>query len=236
MLGMIQIRYTKAPIFKEEYIRLFKEAGKIVQLIPEMSEPQSAEVVRVVQRCLNLASDAVIDGTLDGWEHSWIELEKRCLDGSMIILDTLSHDSLPLVRLSFQSSESAYKEGATREDIKEWQVSELVEYVQIKLSKLTVGRSSMTAIIEAVAVYYNLTTRELTGSRKYKSIVHARQVAYFLCRTIGGYSYPEIGLAFGKRDHTTVRTGCAKIEGSLSLSIASEIADIKLKLELKETN
>jgi len=60
----------------------------------------------------------------------------------------------------------------------------------------------------AVADHYGVAVQELVGADRHKSIVFARQVAYLLCRRHANASYPEIGLAFDGRDHTTIMSGC----------------------------
>ncbi|MDD3575516.1 MAG: chromosomal replication initiator protein DnaA [Halothiobacillus sp.] len=67
-------------------------------------------------------------------------------------------------------------------------------------------------IQRTVAKYYNLKLTDLTGTRRSRSIARPRQVAMSLAKELTNHSLPEIGEAFGGRDHTTVIHACKKIE------------------------
>ena len=70
---------------------------------------------------------------------------------------------------------------------------------------------SIEYIQEVCAKYFNVTVEDLKGSRRSADIAFARQVAMYFCRDVANLSTPKIGLAFGKRDHSTVMHGCNKI-------------------------
>ncbi len=63
---------------------------------------------------------------------------------------------------------------------------------------------SAAQIKREVCRYFDVTTEELDGTRRTRRIVGPRQVAMYLCRELTDASLPEIGRAFGGRDHTTV--------------------------------
>ena len=69
---------------------------------------------------------------------------------------------------------------------------------------------SIEYIQEVCAKYFNVTVEDLKGSRRSADIAFARQVAMYFCRDVANLSTPKIGLAFGKRDHSTVMHGCNK--------------------------
>jgi chromosomal replication initiator protein len=73
------------------------------------------------------------------------------------------------------------------------------------------GSLSIDQIIEAVAQFYRLETKDLLGRRRSKDIVTARQMAMYLTREETNASLPQIGRALGGRDHTTVLHGYEKI-------------------------
>lgn len=70
-------------------------------------------------------------------------------------------------------------------------------------------------IQEVVAKYFNITKRDLKGSKRSNDVAYPRQIAMYLCREIAQMSFPKIGEDFGKRDHTTVMHGYNKIEKEL---------------------
>jgi chromosomal replication initiator protein len=52
----------------------------------------------------------------------------------------------------------------------------------------------------------------LLSKRRSRSIARPRQVAMALAKTLTNHSLPEIGEAFGGRDHTTVMHACKKVK------------------------
>ena len=67
-------------------------------------------------------------------------------------------------------------------------------------------------IQKTVAEYYKIRVADLHSKRRNRSITRPRQLAMALCKEITNHSLPEIGDAFGGRDHTTVLHACRKIE------------------------
>ena len=66
-------------------------------------------------------------------------------------------------------------------------------------------------IQRVVAEYFRIPLRELTGKKRNRSFARPRQMAMSLSRELTGNSYPEIGLAFDGRDHSTVIHACEKV-------------------------
>lgn len=66
-------------------------------------------------------------------------------------------------------------------------------------------------IQKTVAEYYKIRVADLLSKRRNRSIARPRQVAMALSKELTNHSLPEIGDAFGGRDHTTVIHGCKKV-------------------------
>lgn len=66
-------------------------------------------------------------------------------------------------------------------------------------------------IQKTVAHYYKIRLGDLISKRRTRSIARPRQVAMALAKELTNHSLPEIGDAFGGRDHTTVLHACRKI-------------------------
>ncbi len=67
-------------------------------------------------------------------------------------------------------------------------------------------------IQKTVCEYYKIRMAELLSKRRHRSIARPRQMAMSLCKELTQHSLPEIGDAFGGRDHTTVLHACRKID------------------------
>ena len=70
---------------------------------------------------------------------------------------------------------------------------------------------SIDNIQRTVAEYYNIKIGDLLSKRRNRTIARPRQVAMALAKELTNHSLPEIGDAFGGRDHTTVLHACRKI-------------------------
>ena len=68
-------------------------------------------------------------------------------------------------------------------------------------------------IQKAVAEYYKMRVVDLLSRRRTRTIARPRQMAMALSKDLTEHSLPEIGDAFGGRDHTTVLHACRRIEG-----------------------
>jgi chromosomal replication initiator protein len=67
-------------------------------------------------------------------------------------------------------------------------------------------------IQKTVAEYYKIRIGDLLSKRRSRSIARPRQMAMALAKELTNHSLPEIGDAFGGRDHTTVLHGCKRIK------------------------
>lgn len=70
---------------------------------------------------------------------------------------------------------------------------------------------SIDNIQRTAAEYYKIKMADLLSKRRTRSVARPRQVAMALAKELTNHSLPEIGNAFGGRDHTTVLHACRKI-------------------------
>jgi chromosomal replication initiator protein len=77
-------------------------------------------------------------------------------------------------------------------------------------------------IQRTVAEYYKIKVSDLLSKRRSRSVARPRQVAMALSKELTNHSLPEIGDAFGGRDHTTVLHACRKVK-----QLREETHDIK---------
>ena len=66
-------------------------------------------------------------------------------------------------------------------------------------------------IQKTVAEYYKMKVADLLSKRRNRSVARPRQMAMALAKELTNHSLPEIGDAFGGRDHTTVLHACRMI-------------------------
>ena len=70
---------------------------------------------------------------------------------------------------------------------------------------------SIDNIQKTTAEYYNIKVSDLLSKRRSRTIARPRQLAMALAKELTNHSLPEIGDAFGGRDHTTVLHACRKV-------------------------
>ena len=70
---------------------------------------------------------------------------------------------------------------------------------------------TVEAVQKAVAGHFSVRIADLKGPRRHKGISRPRMIAMFLSRELTGSSFPEIGLRFGGKDHSTVINACKRI-------------------------
>lgn len=97
---------------------------------------------------------------------------------------------------------------------------------------------SIEVIKRAALKIFPIAKADLEGPSKVRGFVYPRQIAMYLCRTMTRKSFPQIGRAFGKRDHTTVLYAFRRIEKVVSedKELATDIARVQsVVLELMES-
>jgi chromosomal replication initiator protein len=94
-----------------------------------------------------------------------------------------------------------------------------IEQVERAISALIPNTNNITpeTITEKTAEEFKITINQIKGQSRTKTQTQARQVAMYLMRKHLGLSLKEIGLYFGKKDHTTVLHAIKKVEDMRTL-------------------
>ncbi len=111
---------------------------------------------------------------------------------------------------------------------------EMAKVILKDMVKETVKIISVEMIQKEVADYYNMSVSELKAKKRNKNILFPRQLAMYLARQMTKLSLPEIGQAFGGKDHTTVLHSCKKIEQDISMDQDLKNIIEKLTANLKQ--
>jgi chromosomal replication initiator protein len=88
------------------------------------------------------------------------------------------------------------------------------EFARLALKELLAVQDkpiTIDNIQKLVAEYFKIRVADLLSSRRNRSITRPRQIAMSLAKSLTRHSLPEIGSAFGGRDHTTVLHACRKV-------------------------
>jgi chromosomal replication initiator protein len=90
-----------------------------------------------------------------------------------------------------------------------------IEFARQELALTSNPRASEAGVDDiqrVVCHHFKLRTSDLLSKDRHKSIAFARHVAMYLCKQRLKCSFPELGRAFGNRDHTTVMSAVRKVE------------------------
>lgn len=90
-----------------------------------------------------------------------------------------------------------------------------LDFVQEALKDVLASQDKLVSIdniLRTVAEYYKIKVADLLSKRRNRSVARPRQMAMALCKELTNHSLPEIGDAFGGRDHTTVLHACRKVK------------------------
>lgn len=100
-----------------------------------------------------------------------------------------------------------------------------IEFVKEALKDLISLQDKLVTIEniqKTVAEYYKIKLSDLISSRRNRSLARPRQLAMALSKELTNHSLPEIGKAFGGKDHTTVLHACRKIKELLAANKSLE--------------
>ena len=83
--------------------------------------------------------------------------------------------------------------------------------------------------MQTVSDYYSITPEDLISPSRRREITVPRQIAIYLTREMTTMSLPQIGQAFGNRDHSTILHSCSLVSSNMksSSSMASVVNDIR---------
>ncbi len=181
----------------EERLRTRFASGLIVDI-----QPPDYETRLAILRRRSQDENVVVPEDVFDYIAAHIATNIRELEGA---LKTVMYYSMLAGELSLETAQEALKD--------------LVQpMARVKLSP--------DAVTDIVARYYNMTMDDIKSSRRSKDVSNPRQIAMYICRRILNMSFPEIGVYFGGRDHSTVMHACDKITSEINSSNAALIADI----------
>jgi chromosomal replication initiator protein len=114
-----------------------------------------------------------------------------------------------------------------------------LSFARTEIAATTTSRpteASVEDIQRVVCHHFKLRSTDLLSKDRHKSIAFARHVAMYLCKQRLKCSFPELGRAFGNRDHTTVISGVRKIEAlrTTDPEVRAHIEAIERKLGSSE--
>ena len=78
-------------------------------------------------------------------------------------------------------------------------------------------------IQDVVSKYFSIDKKDLTGNKRSSDIARPRQIAMYLCRDVANMTFPQIGIDFGNKDHSTVMHAYRKIEKEVKENTSTKL-------------
>jgi len=216
---------------QEEFFHTFNELQQGDKQIVMTSDRPPKSIPAIEKRLISrFESGMVADVGKPDVETKIAILEKKSIEKSF----PLDKDVLIYIANNVQNNIREL-EGALNKVIVIHQLNNSVPTLKSVKNALSDYVSSLQAkslspkdIIEAVARFYEISVKEITGNSRRKELVGPRQVAIYLIREELNTSYPSIGQEMGGRDHTTAMHAYNKIRNEVG-----ENENEKLKQEME---
>lgn len=95
------------------------------------------------------------------------------------------------------------------------------------------SRITTLHIQNAVAEHYKVTRKDLVSAKRGRQLTWFRHIAMYLCYTMIGRSYLDIGNRFGRRDHTTVIYAVRRVNDAINDNpfVRDEITSLTKKIQ-----
>lgn len=139
-------------------------------------------------------------------------LRKKAQDENIVIDDSILSDIATKIDSNIRELEGVFNKIVARASLTHSPITiELAENIINEFKYESEKVISSDFIKETVAKYFSIDKEDLSGSKRSNDIAFPRQIAMYLCREIANMSFPQIGLDFGNRDHSTVMHGYNKI-------------------------
>ena len=140
-------------------------------------------------------------------------LRKKAQDENVIIDDFILSNIANKIDSNIRELEGVFNKIVARASLTHSSITiELAEKIINEFKYESEKVISCDFIKETVSKYFSIEKDDLTGNKRSNDIAFPRQIAMYLCREIANMSYPQIGIDFGGRDHSTVMHACKKIE------------------------
>ena len=151
-------------------------------------------------------------------------LRKKAQDENIIIDDSILSNIANKIDSNIRELEGVFNKIVARASLTHSPITiELAENIINEFKFENEKVISCDFIKETVSKYFSINKDDLAGNKRSNDIAFPRQIAMYLCREIANMSYPQIGIDFGGRDHSTVMHACKKIEKELKEKTSTKL-------------
>ncbi|MDD2353875.1 MAG: chromosomal replication initiator protein DnaA [Patescibacteria group bacterium] len=215
---------------QEEFFHTFNELQQNDKQIVLTSDRPPKSMPAIEKRLISrFESGMVADIGKPDTETKLVILEKKAQEKGFVLEKNVLIYIAENVKNNIRELEGALNKVIAYHQLKNIEPSTetVKEVLGDFISNIQSRSMSARDIIEVVAKFYNINTKDLTGNSRKKELVNPRQVAIYLIREELNSSYPAIGHELGGRDHTTAMHAYNKILNEIKV-----VSNEKLKQEI----
>jgi chromosomal replication initiator protein len=182
----------------------------------------------------------IADVSMADYETRLAILRKKKDENHLIVDDEILSDIAAKIDSNIRELEGVFNKLVAQSSLTHTPITiEMAEKAINDIIRQKASVISIEYIQEMICKYFNITVKDLKSSQRSNDIAFPRQIGMYLCRILTNESFPKIGEAFGKRDHTTVMHGYKKIEQEIKQNPESNtklIVDSVKKIILSKEN
>ena len=140
-------------------------------------------------------------------------LRKKAQDERIIIDDAIIANIATKIDSNIRELEGVFNKIVARASLTHIPITiELAENVINEFISKKEKVISSEFIQDIVSKYFSIDKKDLAGNKRSNDVARPRQIAMYLCREVANMTFPQIGIDFGNRDHSTVMHAYKKIE------------------------
>jgi chromosomal replication initiator protein len=199
---------------QEEFFHTFNALRDADHPIVVTSDKYPQQLQRMPERLVSrFTSGLVADIQVPQLETRVAIVKKKAQIEGIELSDTVAELLAQHVQSNVRELEGALIRLAAKSSLTGRAIDE--DFATGELTMVAPRRPDMVSVEDiqrAVCSHFRLSNSELLSKDRHKSVAFARQVAMYLCRQRLKCSFPELGRAFGNRDHTTVMSAVRRVE------------------------
>lgn len=218
----------------EEFFHTFNALREADKQIVVTADKYPQQLQRMPERLVSrFTSGLVADVQVPQLETRVAIVRKKAALEGIVVPDSVAVLLAQCVKSNVRELEGALIRLAAKSSLVGCVIDD--EFAQRELLNVGSHRANPTSVEDiqrAVCGHFRLTNSDLLSKDRHRSVAFARQVAMYLCRQRLKCSFPELGRAFGNRDHTTVMSAVRRMEAlrSTDPQVAAHLEAIERRL------
>jgi chromosomal replication initiator protein len=219
---------------QEEFFHTFNALREADRQIVVTADKYPQQLQRMPERLVSrFTSGLVADVQVPQLETRVAIVRKKAALEGIVVPDSVAVLLAQCIKSNVRELEGALIRLAAKSSLVGCAIDD--EFAQRELLNVGSRRPDPTSVEDiqrAVCGHFRLTNADLLSKDRHRSVAFARQVAMYLCRQRLKCSFPELGRAFGNRDHTTVMSAVRRMESlrSTDPQVAAHLEAIERRL------